>query len=124
LKNEGVPAAEIHTINTEIIYQPSSNNSNLYLYIIIAGMITSSTITIAVVKIYKCMSKKRKMNKAKITDIDLEDPTKRVDKEKFFKTMLPNEQLEIADSREILKVPTHHSNLTQAELLKEILTHR
>lgn len=54
-------------------------------------MITSSTITIAVVKIYKCMRKKKKMNKAKITDIDLEDPNKRVDKDKFFKTMLPNE---------------------------------
>ena len=54
-------------------------------------MITSSTITIAVVKIVKCMSTNKKKNKAKITDIELEDPNKRVDKDKFFKTMLPNE---------------------------------
>jgi hypothetical protein len=55
------------------------------------------------------MGKNKKRNKAKITDIDLEAPDKRVDKDKFFKQHLPNDELEIADSREILKVPTHHS---------------
>jgi len=62
-------------------------------------MVASSTITIAVVKIYKCFTKNKKRNKAKITDIDLEDPSKRVDKNKFFKTHLPEEALEIEDTR-------------------------
>ena len=83
--NSGVSNAEVQHIKTEIIYQPSSGNSNMYLYIIIAGMVTSSSITIAMVKIYKCMGKNKKRNKAKITDIQLEDPDKRVDKDKFFK---------------------------------------
>ena len=85
MKGQGVPVEEIQHIKTEIIYQPSNENSNMYLYIIIAGMVTSSSITIAIVKVYKCMGKNKKRNKAKITDIDLEAPDKRVDKDKFFK---------------------------------------
>ena len=37
---------------------------------------------------------------------------------------MPHDELEIADSRDVLKVPTHHSAMTQSDLLKEILTHR
>ena len=120
----GAATAAVQTIKTEIIYQPSSSGSNMYLYIIIAGMVISSSITIALVKIYQCLSKNKKRNKAKITDMQLEDPEKRVDKDKFFKSHMPHDELEIADSRDVLKVPTHHSAMTQSDLLKEILTHR
>lgn len=66
-----------------MIYKPASSSSstNKYLYIVIGGMLVSSTLTITIVKLAKCM-KKRKA-KARIEDLETlgEDPD---GKEKFF----------------------------------------
>ena len=65
-----------------MIYKPASSSSttNKYLYIVIGGMLVSSTLTITIVKLAKCM-KKRKA-KARIEDLETgDDPD---GKEKFF----------------------------------------
>ena len=111
------------TVVTEVIYQPATQTSNKFLYLIIAGMIISSTLTIAIVKIIKCFRKKG--GKTKITDIQLEDPERRIDPKShnLFKTDGQSFQ-NMNGEGHVLRVPPSHHQMTQSELLKEILTHR
>jgi hypothetical protein len=51
-----------------VIYKPASTSSNKYLYIVIGGMLVSSTLTITIVKVAKCMKKKKA--KARIADLE------------------------------------------------------
>ena len=91
----------------------------------------SSTLTITIVKLAKCM-KKRKA-KARIGDLETngDEP---MDKEKFFDNKKPSRKgsgkgeeedaLELAAPKHKLEVPGHHAALSQNQLLQEILSHR
>jgi hypothetical protein len=65
-----------------VIYKPASTSSNKYLYLVIGGMLVSSTLTITIVQVAKCMKKRNA--KARIADIESYGD-EQIDKEKFFK---------------------------------------
>jgi len=65
-----------------VIYKPASTSSNKYLYMVIGGMLVSSTLTITIVKVAKCMKKRN--SKARIADLESYGD-EQIDKEKFFK---------------------------------------
>lgn len=103
-----------------VIYRPASGgSSDKYLYIVIGGMLVSTTLTITIVKLAKCM-KKRKA-KARIGDLETngDEPT---DKEKFFDNKKVSRKgsgkgeeedaLELAAPKHKLEVPGHHAALS------------
>ena len=83
-------------------------------------MLISSTLTITIVKVAKCVKKKNA--RTRIADLVTDGEERHVEKEKLFRKrrrqrLTDDESIELAEPKHALDVPGHHQGMSQNELL-------